>query len=263
MRGILFALTLLLTGTAHAEENLIIDYKSVDCIKAATSGPGGEFTHQQIKIILHSIESFWAAELKRRGLPFKEVRFHVFSGYQLTGCGPLRTGSGPVYCPQDSTVYIDPAWFPSVRALIGRPTQTLLTMVLAHEVGHHIQHALEVPETVSRVAYAQFGPAADNIDFGPPMEYQADCLAGVYMRTLRDQGLITRDEVLESVARMTRLGDDYIARRKQQLQDPTKTWSAEGGYSHGTSERRTYWFTKGLLGGEMEICEPLKYPTLH
>ena len=49
----------------------------------------------------NSIQSFWAAELPRRGKKYTPAPMRVFDGSVSTGCGPATSAVGPFYCPPD------------------------------------------------------------------------------------------------------------------------------------------------------------------
>lgn len=240
---------------------------TIECIKAATSGPNGEFTRDQIRLILQSIAHYWTQEFATRGMRFEPIRYRVFERATQTACGPATRDFGPFYCHADHTVYVDPVWFRTVRGHLGDETQTLLTFALAHEVGHHIQQQLDVIIRTERTLQMKFGvDYITYIDLGPPFEYQADCLAAVYLSTLHELHILSDEDVSESVARMLKLGDD-AAKSHHHLEKRLESMSRmrlsiREGYSHGTSENRQKWFVKGFDGHKLEVCEPFLFPTL-
>ena len=92
-RLLLYILILFGTVSAHAKDQVTID--DIECIEAATSGPHGEFTADQIRLILQSIENYWKREFAARGVQFEEIRYAVFNGAVQTGCGPATRDSAP------------------------------------------------------------------------------------------------------------------------------------------------------------------------
>jgi uncharacterized protein len=262
---LLFIVTFVFTFTAHAKDRITLD--DVECIEAATSGPRGEFTADQIRLILQSIENYWKQEFKKRGAEFQEIRYRVYNGRTNSGCGQITRDHGPLYCSADSTVYVDPAWFRQARGALGIETQTLLTFVLAHEVGHHIQFQLGIPQRVHGWLQAQYGVAAANrISMNEPMEFQADCLGAVYLHTLHDLKILSDQDIREAAVRMLMLGDDaaQYRRARESLHNPWAMQRLKGahGYEHGSSADRQKWFIKGFKGGALEVCEPYPIKTL-
>ena len=58
-----------------------------------------------------------------------------------SACGFAEAAVGPFYCPNDQKVYIDLGFYEEL-APIWRPGHFAQAYVLAHEMGHHIQHLL-------------------------------------------------------------------------------------------------------------------------
>nr|WP_258866724.1 neutral zinc metallopeptidase [Bordetella pertussis] len=58
---------------------------------------------------------------------------------------------GPFYCPGDSKVYIDLGFFDEMERRLNAPGDFAQAYVIAHEVGHHVQHLLGVAEQVDRL----------------------------------------------------------------------------------------------------------------
>jgi predicted metalloprotease len=271
VKVIFLLVSLVVSANLYAKPQVNMD--DISCIEAATSGPRGEYTGQQIHMILLSIENYWRQEFARRGLEFHDVGYRIVTGPTNTGCGPTDGTHGPFYCGNDGAIYVNPSFFytrESVK-ILGAPTQALLTFVLAHEFGHHIQNLLDVEPRINRWALARFGGGfyMPDIDFGPQYEYQADCLGGVYLSQLYSRDLMNLDELKENVVRMSRMGDDYIrnaqeAEYYQQLrQRRVPWWSLRQGYSHGTSDGRQQWMVRGAKSGDMSKCEPFDIRTLN
>ena len=96
---------------------------------------------------------------------------------QTVACGYATPRSGPFYCPQDQTVYVDTSFINNLDNY-GAYGVYAVVYVLAHEVGHHVQTlrnnsipmatALSQPigsDYLRYKRYAQYG------------ELQADCYA--------------------------------------------------------------------------------------
>lgn len=213
-------------------------------------------TFDKAKEFVAQIRNHWAGEFAKRHWDFRPARVVLYQGYVQTACGPA-TDKGPFYCGGDETIYLDLSWFENAAHSVGQPTEMMLALVLSHEYGHHLQILRGGMDRGMQIASYYYGYRAADF-FYPRMEFQADCLAGVFIRKLFDIGRIHKDEALQALAHMAPLGDDFqasLAWRRGQI--PSRP-----SYSHGTSEERMTWFGKGLNGGALEVCEPFGVPVL-
>jgi predicted metalloprotease len=78
-------------------------------------------------------------------------------------CAPpaARPGRhGPVLLPADQKVYIDLSFYETMKNRLGAPGDFAQAYVIAHEVGHHVQHELGITDQVDRAAAAPRRPRA-------------------------------------------------------------------------------------------------------
>jgi predicted metalloprotease len=71
-------------------------------------------------------------------------------------------------------VYIDLSFFDELKRRFAAPGEFAQAYVIAHEVGHHVQHLLGIDAAVGRQRSAN--PSSAN-RLSVAMELQADCLA--------------------------------------------------------------------------------------
>ncbi|MBN6035321.1 neutral zinc metallopeptidase [Amycolatopsis sp. 195334CR] len=201
--------------------------------------------------VINSIQDYWAAEFARSGQTYRKATTNFFSGGVRTGCGSASSDVGPFYCPADSEVYIDLAFFQELRSRFGAQGGPFAeAYVLAHEYGHHVQN---LNGTSDRVR-SRSGPASDSVR----LELQADCYAGVWANhattTPTETGRplvteITQDDVKRALDTAARIGDDYIQRELGGGRvDQSK-------FSHGSSKQREKWFTTGITTGDPARCD--------
>ena len=128
--------------------------------------------------VLGETEDTWAAifqnDLNRRYAPPKLV---LFRGATPTACGTGQSAMGPFYCPGDSKVYIDLAFFDELKNRFKAPGDFAQAYVIAHEVGHHVQHLLGISDQVDNLR--RRNPSQANA-LSVRMELQADCFAGLW-----------------------------------------------------------------------------------
>jgi predicted metalloprotease len=118
--------------------------------------------------------------------------------------------------------------------------------VIAHEVGHHVQKRLGIMEEVQS-AQQSAGSQEEANDLSVRLELQADCFAGVWAYTLRDAGVFLPNEIQEAIDAAAAVGDDRIQQAVQGQVNP-ETWT------HGSSEQRVEWFTRGFEEGDASLC---------
>jgi uncharacterized protein len=152
---------------------------------------------------------------------------------------------GPFYCPLDEKVYIDLSFFEDLRRRFGAPGDFAQAYVIAHEIGHHVQHVLGINQRV-RAAQSQ-NPQAAN-DLSVRTELQADCFAGVWGHSTNQRRLLDASDIEEGLNAAAAIGDDRIAEKSGRVGDPES-------FTHGTAAQRVAWFRRGLTEGDPRACD--------
>ena len=215
---------------------------------------GGQFVAQ----VPRDIEELWEQECEAAGRRYDPVGPArtlaetdarpgpvVFSGSTSTGCGLGSAATGPFYCPADERVYIDLAFYRQLAQRFGASGDFAQAYVLAHEVGHHVQHLLGVDEQVRRLA--QRDPSQRNA-LSVRQELQADCFAGVWAHSVYERELMDAGDIDEGLRAAAAIGDDRIQ------QQTTGRISPEN-WTHGSSEQRSRWLRRGFESGSPEQCD--------
>jgi hypothetical protein len=186
------------------------------------------------------VERMWIDLFERAGRDYRSSTLAVFSQGTTSACGGASAAVGPHYCPPDERVYIDTSFFQELRDRFGArgdPTGDFAqAYVIAHEVGHHVQHVLGVTDRVQ------------NREDSIRLELQADCLAGVWGHTAEQRDLLDPRDVEEGLGAAAAVGDDRIQQRTQGRVDP-ESWT------HGSAEQRMRWFTRGMRDGDPGACD--------
>lgn len=92
--------------------------------------------------ILASTEDVWTSEFKKQGLTYRAPKLILFHGSVQSACGGATSSAGPFYCSADEQVYLDLDFFNEMSRSIGAGGDFACAYVIAHEVGHHVQHLL-------------------------------------------------------------------------------------------------------------------------
>jgi predicted metalloprotease len=206
--------------------------------------PAEEELKQFVSVVLRDTEVVWTRLFQDRGDTYQKPRLVLFRGEVDSACGFASAASGPFYCPADQRVYIDLAFYDELHRRFKAPGDFAQAYVLAHEVGHHVQHQLGISDQVHRLQQ-QSGEAKAN-DLSVRLELQADFFAGVWAHHAeKSWKILEPGDVEEALAAASAIGDDTLQRKSQGYVVPDS-------FTHGTSEQRANWFKKGLQTGDME-----------
>ena len=150
---------------------------------------------------------------------------------------------GPFYCSADEKLYIDLSFFSSMRQQLGADGDFAYAYVIAHEVGHHVQHLLgtlgQAHQQMARMSKADANRTSVRI------ELQADCYAGVwghYESALF--GSLEEGDLEEAIRCASVIGDDYLQKKAQ-------GYAVEESFTHGTAAQRMRWLKRGLNSGDI------------
>jgi uncharacterized protein len=208
-----------------------------------SSSPAEEKSVDFVDAVMKDVQDTWAQVLPGR---YQRTRAVLFRDGIDSACGFAQAATGPFYCPQDGRVYLDLAFFDELKNRFGAPGDFAQAYVLAHEVGHHVQHLLGIDQRVREGA----GPTnAASV----AIELQADCFAGVWGHTASQPGRAGRIElesgdVEEGLNAAAAIGDDRLQRMSRGRVKPDR-------FTHGSSAQRVEWFKRGLTTGNPDACD--------
>lgn len=200
---------------------------------------------QFITYVLDNVQGTWARILGAQGVQYSDAKLVLFRNSVQSGCGVAQSASGPFYCPVDQKAYIDLGFYEELRTRFGAPGQFAQAYVLAHELGHHVQHLLGTDARVRQLEESR--PQAAN-QLSVRLELQADCYAGVWANTTRQRRLLEAGDVDQALGAASAVGDDRIQ------QQETGTVHPES-FTHGTAEQRASWFKRGFSSGNPTACD--------
>ncbi|MBI3368970.1 MAG: neutral zinc metallopeptidase, partial [Burkholderiales bacterium] len=176
------------------------------------------------------------------------------TGREATACGSCQAAMGPFYCPGDEKVYIDLSFYEVMRTRLGAPGDFAQAYVIAHEVGHHVQHVLGISDKVDAARRNASERQANALSVR--LELQADCLAGVWaFHAQRARQIIEPGDVDEALNAASRIGDDTLQKNAQGRVVPET-------FTHGSSAQRVAWFKRGMESGQIGQCDTFKAAAL-
>ena len=179
------------------------------------------------------------------GRSYRAANLVLFTDGVQSGCGSASAAMGPFYCPADEKVYIDLGFYRELRSRYGAPGDFAQAYVLAHEIGHHVQHLFGIDQTV-RDQQGRSPSSSNAVQVA--MELQADCLAGIWAHSTEERQILEENDVEEAMNAAAAVGDDRIQEQAAGRVTP-ETWT------HGSSKQRMTWFVKGLRSGDPAVCD--------
>jgi predicted metalloprotease len=199
-----------------------------------------------VSAVLDSTQTMWARLLPTvGGTPYRDAKLVLFRDVVQSACGTAQSAMGPFYCPLDEKVYIDLAFYDELRQRFGAPGDFAQAYVIAHELGHHVQHILGIDQQVRQLQ--QQDPGGAN-PLSVRLELQADCLAGVWGHEANRQGILEPGDIEEGLNAAAAIGDD-------RLQQQSGGRVSMDSFTHGSSAQRVSWLRKGLESGDPNACD--------
>ncbi|NLX97628.1 MAG: hypothetical protein GXY83_15780 [Rhodopirellula sp.] len=196
-----------------------------------------------IAVVLRDTEKVWGQLFDSMANQYREPKLVLFRDQVRSACGFQSAAVGPFYCPSDETVYIDLSFYEALKSRHGAPGDFAQAYVLAHEVGHHVQKLMGISDRV-HAARTRAGEEEAN-DLSVRLELQADFFAGVWAHHAeKNWRILEPGDIEEALNAASAIGDDRLQREAQGFVVPES-------FTHGTSEQRVRWFSKGLRTGDV------------
>ena len=200
---------------------------------------------QFVSFVLDDVQGTWRKEFQQQGQSYRNAKLDIFTAAIDSACGTAESGMGPFYCPADQKVYIDLSFYKELKDRFGAPGDFAQAYVLAHEVGHHVQHLLGIDDKV-RAAQERSPRRANELSVA--LELQADCFAGVWGHSTQQRQILEEGDVDEALNAAAAVGDDSIQKQATGRVNP-ETWT------HGSAKDRAAWFRRGFETGNIDNCD--------
>jgi predicted metalloprotease len=198
------------------------------------------------KVVFGDTERVWEKQFRDQlGKEYKKPTLVLFSGQVESACGMADAAVGPFYCPGDSNVYIDLSFYKDMERKLGAGGEFARAYVVAHEVGHHVQHLLGYPPHNRRF------PEETENERSVRLELQADYLAGVWAyHGDKEYHFLEKGDVESAINAAKQIGDDRLQKQATGRVMPEK-------FTHGTSAQRMKWLNEGLKTGDINKAAQL------
>jgi predicted metalloprotease len=207
-----------------------------------TAPPAADEPAKFVSVVLKDTEDVWAEIFANAGSTYKAPRLVMFTIATPSGCGFASSATGPFYCPEDSKVYIDLSFYNELQNRFGATGDFAMAYVIAHEVGHHVQHLMGITDKIDRARREMSEKQANALSV--KLELQADFFAGVWAKYEQKHNLLDPDDVNEALNAASAIGDD-------RLQKMSQGYVVPDAFTHGSSQQRMYWFKKGYETGDI------------
>lgn len=215
-------------------------------VQNAPAPPANDQGAKFVSTVLADTEDVWKELFRQGGATYQEPKLVLFRGAVRTACGSGQAAMGPFYCPADQKIYIDLSFYDTLKNRLGAPGDFAQAYVIAHEVGHHVQHVLGITQRVEQ-ARARGGAQANEASVR--LELQADCFAGVWGHHAQNaRNILEQGDVEEAMNAAEKIGDDA-------LQSASGRAVVPDSFTHGSSAQRKRWFETGLKTGSVQACD--------
>lgn len=220
---------------------------------SAPAPPADDPAARFVSQVLADTEDTWRELFRRNGAQYRDPKLVLFTGATPTACGTGQSAMGPFYCPLDEKVYIDLSFYRDLQTRFRAPGEMAQAYVIAHEVGHHVQHQLGIAEKV-RQLQAQSRDQARANALSVRMELQADCFSGIWAHHAnRSRQILEQGDLESALGAAAAIGDDRLQKQTQGRVVPES-------FTHGTSEQRVRWFRRGFQSGDLRQCDTFSGP---
>jgi predicted metalloprotease len=206
---------------------------------------------QFVSFVFDDVQKTWAERFAQSGKRYQKARMTLFNAAIDSACGLGQRAMGPFYCPGDQKVYLDLAFYRELQGKFGAPGDLAQAYVVAHEVGHHVQHLLGIDERTQGGRGQLKGENGASVR----LELQADCFAGIWANSTEQRKLLEASDVPGALAAAAAIGDDQLQREATGAVQPER-------WTHGSAQERQRWFKRGYELGSMEACDTFKADSL-
>jgi uncharacterized protein len=199
---------------------------------------------QFVSFVLDDAQNTWSKIMANNGQQYAPAKLVLFRNSTQSACGTGQSAMGPFYCPLDEKMYIDLAFYEDLKKRYGADGDFAQAYVLAHELGHHVQHLTGTDAKVRQLQQSDPGQANA---LSVRMELQADCYAGVWAASTSQRNILEPGDVEEAMAAASAVGDDRILAQSGRRVNPES-------FTHGSAAQRTQWFRRGYDSGSPREC---------
>jgi uncharacterized protein len=207
-----------------------------------------------VAVVLGDTEDVWEKLFQQAGETYRKPKLVLYTDLVQSSCGRGSAATGPFYCPGDEKVYIDLAFFEELRSRFRAPGDFAIAYVIAHEIGHHVQQQLGIMDKLAEMQSHAGQRERNQLDVR--LELQADFLAGVWAHHAQQMhNILEEGDIEEALNAASAVGDDRIQKQSTGRIVPDA-------FTHGSSDQRVRWFTRGFKTGDLNQGDTFAAETL-
>lgn len=238
----------ILIGGAEMVSNVTRPSRTEQVSAPRPTGGKPDADQQFVSRVLKSTEDVWTEQLaKQLNIKYQKPPLVMFANATRSGCGSAQSAMGPFYCPLDNRVYLDTSFFAEMKTRLRAGGDFAYAYVIAHEVGHHVENQLGILPKVQEMQQRVGRKESNNLSVR--VELMADCLAGVWAHHAEAKfRILEQGDIEEALNAANQIGDD-------KLQKSAQGYAVPDSFTHGSSQQRMDWFTRGLKGGQIKACD--------
>lgn len=190
---------------------------------------------KKINQVVACLWMVWNKPVTGAGFKLPRSAVTVYTAPITTPCGKVGTYNA-YYCTAGQRIYwgIDMVWVVPEKSR----TKYLVGSIVAHEFGHALQGRSGIMG--SSVALADQAGKAEKLRYNRRLELQADCLAGMSIRSLTKYSYFSSSDRSSMANIFYSTGDDIVAGKSVG--------------DHGQGKSRKSWFNKGLKSSKVSAC---------
>jgi predicted metalloprotease len=187
----------------------------------------------------------WNDPVTQAGYQLPRPPVIIFSSAITTGCGKLETQNA-VYCGADQKIYYATD-LPSILPPDLQNARFVVEMIIAHEFGHAIQARTGILISFNGLESTATTTSEKN-DWSRRGEMQADCLSGLFIRSVSKSAGLTQQDLTNIAATARAVGDDTLSGQA----------NIDG--NHGLAADRQYWIQLGMASTKVSACNTFVAP---
>ena len=206
----------------------------------------------QATALFSAANDFWSQEFSSLGGQYQPATLALFRQQVRGACDTQAALTGSFYCPADQRVYLDQTFLEQVAQRADGASDLALAYIIGHEIGHHVQYLSGTTALVEQ-ARSRSAPALSARTWSTA-ELQADCYAGLWMRSAAKRGRIQRATdasvapALEAVTALSEQWSTHLA-AGHTMADP---------FTRSAAAQRLKWFERGLDSGDAGACNTFR-----